>query len=385
METGTAQTSIKKVASTAAELEPSALVILYEIDISDLIARSERRVYSDIDESTRLRFHNNLKLIQSSIFWNGKEYWPAPINADGFETSAKGSPPTPKMSITINLEGLRDDVADKIKYLKYAIRDLDSLCGAKVTRYRTFAKYLDCKNFYTDCKNPNGTVNEIDGTGTTLISNTTPAPEGFDPDPNAFFPPDIYYIDRKSGENKTTVEFELASPFDMQDLKLPARIVTENSCVWTYRGEGCCYEYTAEKQAGIGEIHYNENGNCKATNQARPSNNTAPPVATNKNEKITDLLDENGGFSLQLPANQGVPALWDKDTTYSGGDVARVKIKGVNYYFVSKANNNKGHPPPNTQYWYADQCSKSMQGCRMRWRQPLPIGAFPTSRRGGTA
>ena len=198
MEPGVAQTSIKKVTSTAVQLEPSALVVLYEIDISDLITRSERKVYSDSDFSGSLRFHNNLKLVQSSIFWSGKEYFPAPIHADGFETSAKGSPATPKLSATINLEGLTGDTAERIKYLKYAIRDLDSLCGAKVTRYRTFARYLDCKNFYTDCKNANGTVNEIDGTGTTLISNVLPAPEDFDADPNAFFPPDIYYIDRKS-------------------------------------------------------------------------------------------------------------------------------------------------------------------------------------------
>ena len=89
---------------------------------------------------------------------------------------------------------------EKIKYLKYAIRDLDSLVGAKLTRTRTFAKYLDCQNFYSDCSNL------ITGTGSELLSNTAPAPEGFDPDPNAYFPPDIYYIDRKSGENKNTVE-----------------------------------------------------------------------------------------------------------------------------------------------------------------------------------
>ena len=24
-------------------------------------------------------------------------------------------------------------------------------------------------------------------------------------------------------------------------------------------------------------------------------------------------------------------------------------------------------PPPNTAYWIADQCSKSLNGCRLRW------------------
>ena len=67
MNTTSAQNSIRKVAATATSLEPSALIVLFEIDISALIARSERVVNHDAgqDHSTRLRFHNNLKLIQS--------------------------------------------------------------------------------------------------------------------------------------------------------------------------------------------------------------------------------------------------------------------------------------------------------------------------------
>ena len=54
--------------------------------------------------------------------------------------------------------------------------------------------------------------------GTTLLSNTVKPPKGFDPDPNAQFPPDVYFVDRKSAETANVLELELASPFDTQDL-----------------------------------------------------------------------------------------------------------------------------------------------------------------------
>ena len=170
----------------------------------------------------------------------------------------------------------------------------------------------------------------------------------------------------------------MASPFDLQDIKLPGRIVTENACVWTYRGEGCCYEYNSLKKTSIGEAHHNNNSNCKAT-----PNGNAPPIATNKNEKFTSLNESARGANKYVPGG-----LWNRDAEYRQGDYIRVEVKGVNYYFVSKTGTasspQKGNPPPNQTHWLADECSKTMAGCRLRWSEPLPIGAFPTSRRGGT-
>ena len=175
MNPNVAQTSTKKIAKSASSLEPSAIVTLFEIDLSTLIARGERTVISNISEpvNSELRFHNNLKLIQNDIIWGGTTYYPAPIKAEGFETTAKGSPPTPKLTITVNPEGLDEETALRVKYIKYAIRDLDSLVGAKVTRTRTFARYIDGANFYDNY----GTNNQK------LKSNILPPPEGFDPDP----------------------------------------------------------------------------------------------------------------------------------------------------------------------------------------------------------
>jgi len=94
----------------------------------------------------------------------------------------------------------------------------DDLLGAKVTRKRTMQKYLDAVNFDAGV-NPNA-------------------------DPTAEFPDDIYYIERKTGESKTVVEFELSASFDVQGVRLPRRQIIQNICPWKYRGAECGYTGT---------------------------------------------------------------------------------------------------------------------------------------------
>ncbi len=396
MDTSDAQKSLKKVTRDASSLSPTAILSLFEIDITDLLKNNERKLFIDNnggsaytkDGRTVLRFHNNIKLFRSKILFNNETYFAVPLQITGYEVSAKGSPPRPKMSITIDPEGLTQEVQNRIIFIKTAIRDLDDLVGSKVTRIKTFTKYIDNSNFY-------------DANGD-LLSNILTPPNGFDPDPNAQFPPDIYFVDRKSAETKNVLELELASPFDTQDLKLPARVVNDFNCPWTYRGEGCCYEWKQQKDAAdsiydkYDEVnHENSNLDCKSTPDPAPQigsnpNGAAPPVATHDNEKISDILD---GTDVQFNVNNGADE-WNSNTTYSKGTTVRVKIKGVNYYFVSKGqvdgNDNLGFIPPNETYWIADQCSKTIEGCRLRWTKnpelgeingPIPFGGFPTSRR----
>jgi len=375
----TAQVSVKKVTTESVSLEPSALVSFYEIDISKLVLNGERQINTNItildpDGSVApIRFHNNLKLIKSNIRYGGKIYYAAPIHTDGFEMSAKGTPPAPKLSFSVNPEGLPQEALRRLKYLKMALRDLDDMVGAKVTRIRTFAKYLDCSNFYSDC------TNAIDGTGTILITNVVTPPDGWSADPYAKFPDDVFYIDRKSAETKGYVELELGSPFDTQNLILPARTVTETTCTWSYRGEGCCYEQNSIKtqdQTDNGaedSIFHNVHGECKAH---------ADPVviANDKDEKLQDLLTKASPGAV-IKTYSGAPPLWNRSTTFAVGDVVRILVGGIYYYFVSLANSNTAYPPPNTKWWLEDKCSKTLSGCKMRWTKPLPFGGFPTSKR----
>lgn len=55
------------------------------------------------------------------------------------------------------------------------------------------------------------------------------------------FPPEVWFIERKSGESREAVEFELASALDFQGIKLPRRQIIANQCGWQYREDGCNY------------------------------------------------------------------------------------------------------------------------------------------------
>ena len=88
--------------------------------------------------------------------------------------------------------------------------------GAKVTRIRTLARYLDAANFP-------GSVNPT-------------------ADPTASFPEEIYYIDRKSNETRDVVEFELAAAFDLAGVRVPKRQCVSNICQWIYRSAECGYQ-----------------------------------------------------------------------------------------------------------------------------------------------
>jgi len=124
-------------------------------------------------------------------------YEPLPIVAEGFDRGTKGQIPRPTMT-----------VANIFNTFTEALGELDDLVGAKVVRRRTLAKYLG-------------------GMPTA--------------DLNSEFPTDIFFIERKIAENNQLVSFELSSALDLEGLELPKRIITQNYCIWDYRGAECGY------------------------------------------------------------------------------------------------------------------------------------------------
>lgn len=304
---------------------------LSTIDLTETTEINQEKKRGTNENFTIFRFHNSINLTRSSIFWRGDKYIAAPINAEGFELNSQGTLPTPKLSIsTHDSEGI-----ESLAILRFYLQRLNNLVGAKVTRYRVFAKHLDADNF----------INSI-------------PPEGFDPDPYAEFPRDIFYIDRKSNENKYGIELQLASAFDIEGLQLPSRIVVSNRCLWKYRGCGCLYEYASRK---VEKIH--------GKDSVLPV--IAPAVANDKNEKIEDLIQTN-------IIDKGK---WSSNIIYNKGDSVFIEKSGLKYYFVAKENSPLTGPP-NLKYWIPDQCSKDLTGCKLRFKEELgynylPFGGFP--------
>ena len=130
-----------------------------------------------------------------------------PIEVEGFELNGNGQVPRPRLRVA--------NVTGTITALVLTYQDL---VGAKITRKRTLAKYLDAVNF-------EGGVNST-------------------ADPSAEFADDVYYVDRKSRETRDVVEFELAASFDLEGVSLPRRQIVQNVCPWRYRGSECGYTGT---------------------------------------------------------------------------------------------------------------------------------------------
>jgi len=339
------ESSLKKVTSEATSLEPNTLITFFEIDISDLITNTlSGNTLAIADEV--LRFHNLHILEGRTLWYQNKQYYGAPIIAEGFELNSSGELPRPKLSIMTH-ESMSDESVAQFVSLKRAFLQLDNLVGAKVTRIRTFAKFLDANN-------------SIDG-----IS--------LEPDAHARFPEEVFFINSKTVEDKKSIQFELASVLDVQNFKLPGRRVFATRCPWAYRGEGCCYEYKASNTNDL----KNQKDVFGATEHLPKF---APPIANDKNELISSQVSNYNSDNIKNPFECGAgdalcPVEWNKVSTYAKGRVVFLEKNGVRYYFVSKGNTPvdestdvpSGFAPPNSLYWEPDQCSKTIAACKLRW------------------
>jgi lambda family phage minor tail protein L len=178
------------ISSDVQKLASGNLIELFEIDATS-IGGSLLRIVNDVNE------------LSSDIVWQGNTYTRFAVQAKGFARSGRGTQPRPTLTGS-NVGGV----------LGALVRDNEDLVGAKVTRRRTFVKYLDAVNF---------------------------ASGNAQADPNVSFADEIYYIDRKASENGIEIQFELASAMDLTNAKLPKRQVTQNVCAWQYRSAECSY------------------------------------------------------------------------------------------------------------------------------------------------
>ena len=177
------------VFSDLQSINPSAIIELFSLQLSTAIHGA----------NTVYRFHNGSSLnANGEIVWAGNSYLRFPVKAEGFAFQ-RGQLPRPTLTIS-NLSS-----APSISALLLSVNETtpgNDLTGAVVTRIRTLAKFLDAVNF------ANGTNATADNT--------------------AEFPQEIYYIDRKSGETRDVVSWELAAVFDLAGIRVPKRQCTRS-------------------------------------------------------------------------------------------------------------------------------------------------------------
>lgn len=186
------------------KLAPSAIIELFVLDATAF-------------GGGLYRFHAGTNQLSANIVWQGDTYTAFPIQATGFDYSGNGQLPRPKIA-----------VANALGTITALVLNYDDLLGAKLTRKRTLAQYLDDVNF-------NAQSLELDFVAQDYRIRISAA------DPNAEFADDVFYVDRKVNETKDVVEFELAAAFDVAGVQLPRRQIIQNVCVWKYRGTECGY------------------------------------------------------------------------------------------------------------------------------------------------
>lgn len=171
---------------------PSAVIELFELQLN----QAQHGV------SDTYRFHAGTSFAASgNLFWAGDTYLPMPVMAEGFEYTGNGQLPRPRLRVS--------NIMGTITALLLTLPS--GLEGAKVTRIRTLARYLDNANF------PGGTN-----------------PYGL-PDATAELPREVYTIDRKVTETRDVIEFEMVAAFDLQGVRVPKRQTIQNICQWRYR------------------------------------------------------------------------------------------------------------------------------------------------------
>jgi lambda family phage minor tail protein L len=176
-----------------------------------------------------------------SLEW--AEYIACPIAIEGVSLTSTGAPARPTLSIA-NVVSLARTISssDGVSYgdgdsdetnfstggsynadantvlAELNISKNEDILGSIVNHRKTLRKntYVKISGSYYTYSDRSTTITGV------------PAPKEF--------PSGRFVLDRVSAENNLVVQYELASPFDVQGLKIPNRYVIGKYCPWDYRG-----------------------------------------------------------------------------------------------------------------------------------------------------
>lgn len=223
---------------------PGQLVILFELDPTAIYAGS-----------TILRF-TSTAYGNEAVEFGGFTYSPIEIEATGFETASDGPAATPTLKIS-NVSQLASA----------AVIGFSDLLGAKLTRIRTFKDFLD---------------------------------NGPTPDPSARFADDIFFVERKTTQNKLFIEWELSSKMDQEGKMLPGRQILKDTCFRTYRvwnPQTLAFDYTDATCPYVGSAYFDMLGNA-----------VVDPSKDRANKKLQSCCEVRFGKNAVLPF-QGFPGI----------------------------------------------------------------------------
>lgn len=180
------------------------LITLFELDCTDFA------------EDTILRFTSSVNG-EDPITWNGVEFTPVDIEAEGFEYNSRSAFPTPIIRLS-----------NVTKLASALVITNGDLIGARLTRIRTFREFLD---------------------------------DGDSPDPAQIFMPDVYVVEQKIAHNSSRIEWKLSASIDQQGTMLPNFVMVRDYCARVYRrpdGAGS-FKYEKATCPYAGTSYFNAN------------------------------------------------------------------------------------------------------------------------------
>ncbi len=295
------------VNATADSFNPSALLSLYELDSRYVSVNGQL-----------LRFHAGVNGLYKPVVFNGITYTPFPIEVSDMTIDGKGTLTRPKLTAS-NIKG----------FMSQMLLTMGDLVGARFTRRRVFARFIDGSNF----------VNGVNPFGT--------------PDPTAAYDDEVFFVSRKVTENPDVVQLETTSPFELDNVQLPRRQMLATNCPFIYRDpETCGY--------------------------------SGPPISDQWGKLFTAALP--GGYGLTL-SDKGI---WSALVTYGVGDYVTIVSQGdftfgdILVYVCTTASTvgSANNPQFNQTNWIADGCPHNLMGCVAHFPTgPLPFGGFPGTSR----
>lgn len=376
-----------------------------------ILELNKQRVSSDYVELYQLQIPDGwlyFTTYETAVYMRDKEtpftnrlYTSLPIDFTGWEQKSEGTYARPAITFVNILTTFSDALGDF---------DNDDLIGLKIVRRKTLATHLD---------NAGGTAHGAPAAPTE-------------------FPVQSYVIDRIATMDATVVTFELASPFDVSGVMLPARTIMPNACSWSYQAAatdtpfatstGACTWKLAANNNGVAAFFDNRNSLFASTAIHTLSSITGSAAAANdffRTAKALTRVNVDGSytttglgdkaFDYWQAAAAGTVAYrrMRPYSTYSGatpyytfieGDLYNdVVLSGGTLWVCIRSHASGQTPVLDSKYWKrADICGKKLSSCAIRYKsiaatnatgatvsvledatKVLQYGGFPASRRYG--
>jgi lambda family phage minor tail protein L len=298
-----------EVARSLLDLQPTAILELYKV-FPDTVGSPNKF----------LSFHGG-SVFANNVIWQGVQYIPIPVEAEGFGVFGDGTLPRPKIKVSNNNN-----------IISYFLGKYKDFKNAKVFRKKVFVKHLDDVNF--DGGNPFGLANS-----------------------DSEISEEKYFIGQKVQENKAFVEFELNLPLDLDNFDVNHRTVNAKYCYWQYRGLGCRYNGLPVEQ---------EDGAAFTD-----SNNSIITISAEEQINLDQrFYQSDSGYSIGETVY-----VEDSSITVGRTEYNNDPIPYRTWYVCSQANSGQ-HPEDNPSFWQKDGCTKKIEACQKRFSSASLVKSF---------